>query len=53
MKIYTLLRAKDSVQLTTDELLAEMDRQQELGNHIEKLKNTKFWGENTYMICYW
>ena len=54
MKIYTLICGNDSIQLTIDELLAEMDRQEKLGNYIEKLENTHFWGDKTYMvICRW
>lgn len=52
-KVYTLIRATDSIKMTADELLAEFDRQEALGNHIEKLENVEFWGEDTYMIYYW
>ena len=52
-KTYTLLRAFDSITVTADELLAIMDEELENGNHVEQVENTEFWGENTYMICYW
>ena len=51
-KTYTLLRAADAIIITADELLAIMDKELECGHHVEKVDNT-FWGENTYMICYW
>ena len=52
-KTYTLLRAFDSITVTADELLAIMDEELKNGNHVEQVENTEFWGENTYMICYW
>ena len=52
-KTYTLLRAADAITVTADELLALMDEVLEYGYHIEKFEDSGFWGENTYMICYW
>ena len=52
-RTYTLLRAFDSITVTADELLEIMDEELEKGHHVEKLENIEFWGDNTYMICYW
>jgi hypothetical protein len=52
-KTYTLLRAADAITLTADELLAAFDEAERNGYHIEKFEDSGFWGENTYMICYW
>ena len=38
---------------SADELLAIMDEVLEYGYHVEKFEDSGFWGENTYMICYW
>lgn len=52
MKTYTLLRYNDAIELTADELLAEMERVEKFGWHIEQVKGD-FWGDDCFMLCYW